>query len=228
VRALPDVPHRVAQAGCPGLCRSVRNRKSRPIVPVHRPWRTKGARCQSQPLPRSLRHPKFRIEQPVADQPIERARPRFIRVAAQTGLRHRDDTASLCIAHEDRHAIEPRHESFRSPALVELARKANVAIVFADADKYPQFADLTADFTYARLQNAREEQPTGYSSAELDRWAETTKAWAAGQAPEGYTYIDPPASSVGKARDAFVFMINGAKVRAPAAAMELIKRLGRQ
>jgi len=127
-----------------------------------------------------------------------------------------------------RHAIEPRHESFRSPALVELARKANVAIVFADADKYPQFADLTADFTYARLQNAREEQPTGYSSAELDRWAETTKAWAAGQAPEGYTYIDPPASSVGKARDAFVFMINGAKVRAPAAAMELIKRLGRQ
>jgi len=127
-----------------------------------------------------------------------------------------------------RHAIEPRHESFRSPALVELARKANVAIVFADADKYPQFADLTADFTYARLQNAREEEPTGYSSAELDRWAETTKAWAAGQAPEGYTYIDPPASSVGKARDAFVFMINGAKVRAPAAAMELIKRLGRQ
>jgi hypothetical protein len=33
---------------------------------------------------------------------------------------------------------------------------------------------------------------------------------------------------VGKARDAFVFMINGAKVRAPAAAMELIKRLAGQ
>jgi uncharacterized protein YecE (DUF72 family) len=124
-----------------------------------------------------------------------------------------------------RHAIEPRHESFRSPVLVELARKANAAIVFADADKYPQFADLTADFTYARLQNAREEEPTGYSHQALDRWAMTAKAWAAGQAPEGYAYIDAPAASAGKPRDAFVFMINGAKVRAPAGAVALISRL---
>ena len=124
-----------------------------------------------------------------------------------------------------RHAIEPRHESFRTSAFVELARKAKVAIVFADADKYPQFADLTADFTYARLQNAREEEPTGYSPSALDAWAKTAKAWAAGQAPGNYAYIDPPASSAGSARDAFIFMINGAKVRAPAAAMGLIERL---
>jgi uncharacterized protein YecE (DUF72 family) len=124
-----------------------------------------------------------------------------------------------------RHAIEPRHESFRNPALVELARKSNVAIVFADAEKYPQFADLTADFTYARLQNAREEEPAGYSPPALDQWAATAKAWAAGQAPEGYAYIDPPAASAGATREAFVFMINGAKVRAPAAAMALIERL---
>jgi len=124
-----------------------------------------------------------------------------------------------------RHAIEPRHESFRTGAFVELARKANAAIVFADADKHPQFADLTADFTYARLQNAREDQPTGYSPSELDRWAETAKGWAAGRAPEGYAYIEPPASSVSGPRDAFVFMINGAKVRAPAGAMALIERL---
>ena len=125
-----------------------------------------------------------------------------------------------------RHAIEPRHESFRDPALVALARKANVAIVFADADKYPQFADMTADFTYARLQNAREEEPAGYSSQALDTWAATAKAWAAGRAPEGYAYIDPAASSAGHLRDTFVFMINGAKVRAPAAAMALIERIG--
>jgi uncharacterized protein YecE (DUF72 family) len=125
-----------------------------------------------------------------------------------------------------RHAIEPRHESFRDPALVALARKANVAIVFADADKYPQLADLTADFTYARLQNAREEEPAGYSSQALDTWAATAKAWAAGQAPEGYAYIDSAASSAGQGRDTFVFMINGAKVRAPAAAMGLIERIG--
>lgn len=124
-----------------------------------------------------------------------------------------------------RHAIEPRHESFRDARLVEMARKANVAIVFADADKYPQFADPTADFTYARLQNAREDEPTGYSPAELDIWAQTVESWAKGERPAGYSYVDSSASGHGAARNVFVFMINGAKVRAPAAAMALIERL---
>ena len=124
-----------------------------------------------------------------------------------------------------RHAIEPRHESFRNPEFVALARKANAAIVFADADKYPQFADLTADFAYARLQNTREDQPTGYAPADLDRWADTARAWAAGQAPQGYAYIDPPATSIGQPRDAFLFLISGAKARNPAGAMALIERL---
>ena len=124
-----------------------------------------------------------------------------------------------------RHAIEPRHESFRTPEFVALARKANAAIVFADADKYPQFADLTADFAYARLQNTREDQPTGYAPADLDRWADTARAWAAGQAPQGYAYIDPPATSIGQPRDAFLFLISGAKARNPAGAMALIERL---
>jgi uncharacterized protein YecE (DUF72 family) len=125
-----------------------------------------------------------------------------------------------------RHAIEPRHESFRDPLFVELARKAGVAIVFADADKYPQFADVTADFTYARLQNTREEEPTGYSGEALDAWSVTAKAWAAGQAPDGYSYISPAVASVGTSRDVFVFLISGAKARNPAGAMALIERLG--
>jgi uncharacterized protein YecE (DUF72 family) len=124
-----------------------------------------------------------------------------------------------------RHAVEPRHESFRDPAFAALARAAGVAIVFADDEKHPQFADLTADFAYARLQRQRSEEPTGYAPTELDRWAETAQAWAGGAAPEGYAYIDPPAQSTGSARDVFVFMINGAKERAPAAAMALIERL---
>jgi uncharacterized protein YecE (DUF72 family) len=125
-----------------------------------------------------------------------------------------------------RHAIEPRHESFRDPAFVALARAAGVAIVFADADKFPQFADLTADFVYARLQNQRAEEPTGYAPAALDGWAETARRWAAGTAPAGYAYADDQAASKGPARDVFVFMINGAKERAPAAAMGLLERLG--
>ena len=126
-----------------------------------------------------------------------------------------------------RHAIEPRHESFRDPALLTMARTANIAIVFADADKYPQFADPTADFVYARLQNAREEEPAGYAPAALDRWADTARAWAAGRSPDGYDYIDVAAPAKVQPRDVFLFMINGAKLRAPAGAVALIERLER-
>lgn len=100
-----------------------------------------------------------------------------------------------------RHAIEPRHESFADPAFFDLAREAGVAVVLADSDKYPCFDEPTGPFVYARLQNAREDVSTGYPAKELDGWAQRARGWT----DEG--------------RDAFVFFINGAKVRAPAAAM---------
>lgn len=124
-----------------------------------------------------------------------------------------------------RHAIEPRHESFRDPVFLELARAAGVAIVFADAADHPQFADLTAPFVYARLQDAKEAVATGYDAASLDRWADTARDWAAGGTPSAYRYIGE-ASAEPIDRDVFIFMINGAKVRAPAAAMALIERIG--
>jgi uncharacterized protein YecE (DUF72 family) len=127
-----------------------------------------------------------------------------------------------------RHAVEVRHESFLTSAFVELARDAGVAIVFADTPKYPAIADLTADFVYARLQDAQEEVETGYDAEALDRWADTARAWAKGAAPQGLGYIDAAQTQVdrgGEPKDVFVFMINGAKVRAPAAAMGLIDRL---
>jgi uncharacterized protein YecE (DUF72 family) len=108
-----------------------------------------------------------------------------------------------------RHAIEPRHDSFRDPAFFDLARKAGVAVVYAHAEDYPTFEEQTAGFTYARLQQCREDEAAGYTGAELDRWAEQAKAWEKG------------------GRDVFVFFIAGAKVRAPAAAMALIERVGR-
>jgi uncharacterized protein YecE (DUF72 family) len=106
-----------------------------------------------------------------------------------------------------RHAIEPRHESFDDPAFFAMARKHDVAVVFADSEKYPSFSEETAGFTYARLQNAREEIPTGYTDAELDEWTKQARSWAK------------------NGRDVFAFFINGAKVRAPAAAQALIARL---
>lgn len=123
-----------------------------------------------------------------------------------------------------RHALEVRHDSFRDPAFLALARKHQAAVVFADSDDYPQIADQTADFTYARLLRAREDEAEGYAPDALDRWAETARAWAGSGRPEGLHYIEEskPAQAP---RDVFLFFINGAKVRAPAAAQALIRRL---
>lgn len=123
-----------------------------------------------------------------------------------------------------RHALEVRHESFACAEFVEMARGAGAAIVIADDEEHPQIADLTADFVYARLMRSREKEKTGYPPAELDEWARIAKSWREGHAPEGLSYV-AERTKPANGRDAFVFMINGAKVRAPAAAEALIARV---
>jgi uncharacterized protein YecE (DUF72 family) len=124
-----------------------------------------------------------------------------------------------------RHAIEPRHESFKCREFVAMAQASNVAIVIAEHETYPQIADLSADFVYARLQCAREEEPKGYSEAALDRWAEVVRGWAAGESPAGLDYVSDASAEV-RPRDVFAFFISGAKVRNPFAALALRERLG--
>jgi uncharacterized protein YecE (DUF72 family) len=123
-----------------------------------------------------------------------------------------------------RHAIEPRHESFKCREFVAMARAAKVAILVAEHETYPQIADLSADFVYARLQRAREEEPAGYGPEALDRWAGVARRWAAGESPPGLAYVSDAAAKV-KPRDVFCFFISGAKVRNPLAAESLIGRL---
>jgi uncharacterized protein YecE (DUF72 family) len=123
-----------------------------------------------------------------------------------------------------KHALEVRNESFKSREFVALARASNVAIVFADHELYPELADLTADFVYARLQQAKEAEPAGYSPAALDRWAEVAKGWAKGESPAGLHYVsDAPAEKT--PREVFAFFIASDKVRNPAAAEALSARL---
>ncbi|MES2096474.1 MAG: DUF72 domain-containing protein [Pseudomonadota bacterium] len=122
-----------------------------------------------------------------------------------------------------RHAVQVRHDSFHVPEFVDLCRAAGVTIVYADSPDYPAIADVTGDFVYARLENTVEQEPTGYSPAALDRWADVAKAWAAGDSPDGLPYFGDPAPK--QPRDTFIFMISGAKVRAPAAAQALIARV---
>jgi len=80
--------------------------------------------------------------------------------------------------------------------------------VFGDDEEFPCIEADTASFAYSRLQCMKEDVPTGYSAARLDEFAKRVKRWA----DDG--------------RDAYVFMINGAKVKAPAAALALQERLG--
>ena len=107
-----------------------------------------------------------------------------------------------------RHALEVRHPSFQDKRFYDLARRHNVAIVFAESEEFPMIDEPTADFTYARLMRSDESVETGYPSTALAQWAKRAKAWA-------------------KRGDVFLYFISGAKVRNPAAAQALIERLGR-
>ena len=131
-------------------------------------------------------------------------------------------------AHEGvklRHAIQVRHESFRVPEFVEMCRKAGAAIVFADSPSYPAIADITGDFVYARLEAGEDENPLCYPEGDIGKWAKVAKEWASGGRPDGLAYVTEEAPAK-KDRETFVFFIHGGKVRAPAAAQELIKRVG--
>jgi uncharacterized protein YecE (DUF72 family) len=123
-----------------------------------------------------------------------------------------------------RHAVEVRHDSFKTPDFVSLVRKYGVAIVCAGDSEYPQIADVTAPFVYARIMGTEESAPKGYAPKSLDLWADRARQWAEGQAPAGLETVAP--QKAGKSRDVFLYVISGFKERNPAAAMALIERLG--
>jgi len=123
------------------------------------------------------------------------------------------------------HAIEVRHDSFLVPEFIALLREHNAAAVYADSDEHPAIGDATADFAYARLQRTREEYDTGYDAADLDRWAARARIWESGGMPDDLPRIDTSSQPPKAQRPVFVYMISGAKVRAPAAAMALIERV---
>ncbi|WP_322012079.1 DUF72 domain-containing protein [Paraburkholderia sp. J12] len=124
-----------------------------------------------------------------------------------------------------RHALEVRDTSFCTPEFVELARRHAAAIVVSGDSDYAQIADASAPFVYARIMGTRENERLGYSSGELDQWAERARTWAGGDTPGDLaTFGKPLAAKAG--RDVFLYVISGYKARNPAAAMALIERLG--
>jgi len=107
-----------------------------------------------------------------------------------------------------RHVLDVRHESFLSPDYLPLARRYGCATVHTDSDKFPAIADDQGDLAYIRLMRSAADCPTGYPPEELARWARGAQAWTASTP-----------------REVFIYLINGAKERAPAAAQELIRQL---
>lgn len=128
--------------------------------------------------------------------------------------------------HALRHVVEVRHDSFRNPEFIDMLRAHKVAVVLTDKEGFPEIPDVTAPFVYARLQGASEEIETGYAPKALDQWAKRAKAWAEGGAPDDLKPVGSPEKKAPKSRDVFIYMINGFKPKAPAAAMALIKKLG--
>ena len=91
-----------------------------------------------------------------------------------------------------------------------LARRYGCVPVHTDSEKFPAIADAEADFAYLRLMRGQSDVPTGYTPDAIAQWADGVRAWTHGDRP----------------RDVFVYFINGAKERAPAGAMELLRQLG--
>jgi uncharacterized protein YecE (DUF72 family) len=124
------------------------------------------------------------------------------------------------------HSFEPRHASFFVPDFVELLRKHNTALVFADtAGKWPYAEDLTADFIYCRLHGSKELYASGYTDEELDRWADRIRKWRNGRQPRDAKLLRSKKDDPGKTRDVFVYFDNDIKVHAPFDAIQLAERL---
>lgn len=124
-----------------------------------------------------------------------------------------------------RHVLDVRDPAFITPGYLALARQRGMATVFTDSSEYPSFADLTADFVYARLMRSQSGIETGYAAADLDAWSRRAREWSAGGDPADLPHVEI-ARPAGSPRDVFLYFISSAKERNPAAAMALLERLG--
>lgn len=171
--------------------------------------------------------PNFRFD-PARIASFLKILPRDTAAAAALGRQHDNKLRGpawldLEIRRPMRHAIEIRHESFRSQAFIDLLRAHDVALVCSDSGEWPRLMDITSDFVYCRLHGSRHFHASGYDNTALDEWGRRIKAWARGEEPTDAERIGAKARS--RKRDVFVFFENDKKVRAPANAMELIRRV---
>ncbi len=124
-----------------------------------------------------------------------------------------------------RHAMEIRHDSFATPAFIELLRAYDVALVCADTVEWPRRMDVTSDFVYCRLHGSEQLYASGYDDEALDQWAARVAAWARGSEPSDAEKIIQSAKVRKRARDVYVYFDNDMKVKAPFDAQRLMTRV---
>jgi uncharacterized protein YecE (DUF72 family) len=107
-----------------------------------------------------------------------------------------------------------------------MARDRGMAICLADHETFPLIPDITADFVYMRLMTGKDEIPTAYPPKDLDLWVDRMRTYATGEVPADFRPVDRTSPPAGP-REVFAYVIHEGKVRAPAAAMAIIDRVGR-
>jgi uncharacterized protein YecE (DUF72 family) len=127
--------------------------------------------------------------------------------------------------HELRHVIEVRHDSFCNSEFIALLRQFAMPVVYTDHAKYPNIADVTGKFFYARLQRGKDGIATAYPPKEIKAWSKRLQQITEGKAPADLPCVAPPAERKPAPREVFAYVIHEGKVRAPAGAMALISDL---
>jgi len=176
--------------------------------------------------------PRFRFDMEKLDRFLTLL-PRDSKAAAELAKRHDKRLAGRAWTRTGRrrrlrHAVEIRHPSFLDPEFVHLLRRHNIALVFADAVDWPYAEDVTADFLYLRLHGSEELYASGYDETALDHWAARIRSWSQGGQPKDAKLIDAAARPRRRPRDVYVYFDNDAKVRAPADAQSLRRRVKAQ
>lgn len=123
------------------------------------------------------------------------------------------------------HVLEPRHESFLVPEFVDLCRRHGVTICLAEHATYPMIADVTGDVVYARLQVGSDDIETCYPAQDLDKWAARLRTFSEGDVPTDLPRVESSHTPDKTPRDVYVFFIHEGKIRAPAGAVEFLKRV---
>ncbi len=125
-----------------------------------------------------------------------------------------------------RHVVEVRHESFKHPDFIALAREHGVAAVIAGDSEYPQIADVTAPFVYARIMGTTETEEQRLFRRRARSMGEPREDLGRRRLAAGSRDRRARAEIRRAGRDVFLYVISGHKERNPAAAMALIERVG--